>query len=154
MYIGTDWMAAFDAQPAYTFMKGLNSEGTPKVIQSESESVVIIVLVTSNTFLLLPITHTLHGHHATMVLLGLPFCMIQFLVLLLIPRDTARQALKVLLLAHSIHRHQPLLEQALGLHRSEKNNSRDLFPAPPLRSWTEPVITPLLLTFLQTHHSD
>jgi hypothetical protein len=32
-YLGTDWLSAFSCQPSYTFMKGLNSEGTPKVIQ-------------------------------------------------------------------------------------------------------------------------
>jgi hypothetical protein len=31
-YFGTDWMACFDCQPSYCFMKGLNSEGTPKVM--------------------------------------------------------------------------------------------------------------------------
>jgi hypothetical protein len=32
-YLGTDWMACFDCEPSYYFMKGLNSEGTPKVMQ-------------------------------------------------------------------------------------------------------------------------
>jgi hypothetical protein len=32
-YLGCDWLAAFDCEPSYCFMKGLNSEGTPKVVQ-------------------------------------------------------------------------------------------------------------------------
>jgi hypothetical protein len=35
-YLGSDWLAAFACQPSYCFMKGLNSEGTPKVMQFQA----------------------------------------------------------------------------------------------------------------------